>query len=42
VRRVAREKAQEFAARGIAGVDLCLSTFGPALSVPSRQWGGLT
>ena len=42
VRRVAREKAQEFAARGIAGVDLYLSTFGPALSVISRQWPVLT
>ena len=42
VRRVAREKAQEFAARGIVGVDLYLSTFGPALSVISRQWPVLT
>jgi len=42
VRRVAREKAQEFAAQGIVGVDLYLSTFGPALSVISRQWPVLT
>ena len=42
VRRVAREKAAEFAARGIAGVDLYLSTFGPVLSVISRHWPVLT
>ncbi len=42
VRRVAREKAAEFAAQGIGGVDLYLSTFGPALSVISRHWPVLT
>jgi len=42
VRQVAREKAQEFADRGIAGVDLYLSTFGPVLSVISRHWPVLT
>lgn len=38
VRRIAREKAEEFAAQGIGGVDLYISTFGPALSVISEQW----
>ena len=38
VRRVAREKAEEFSAAGIEGVDLYISTFGPTLSVISRQW----
>lgn len=38
VRRVAREKAAEFSAAGIDGVDLYISTFGPTLSVISRQW----
>ena len=38
VRRVAREKAEEFLAAGIDGVDLYISTFGPTLSVISRQW----
>jgi len=38
VRRVAREKAEEFLAAGIEGVDLYISTFGPTLSVISRQW----
>ena len=42
VRRVAREKAQEFAALGITGVDLYLSVFGPVLAVISRQWPVLT
>jgi len=42
VRRVARERAEEFAARGIAGVDLFLSVFGPVLSVISRHWPVLT
>ena len=42
VRRVAREKAEEFAAQGIGGVDLYISTFGPALSVISEQWPVLT
>jgi putative DNA methylase len=38
VRQVAREKAKEFLAAGIEGVDLYISTFGPTLSVISRQW----
>ena len=38
IRRVAREKAEEFLAAGIEGVDLYISTFGPTLSVISRQW----
>jgi putative DNA methylase len=38
VRHVAREKASEFLAAGIDGVDVYISTFGPALSVISRQW----
>ena len=38
VRRVAREKAEEFLAAGIEGVDLYISTFGPTLSVISRPW----
>jgi len=42
VRYVAREKAAEFAARGIGGVDLYLSTFGPVLAVISEQWPVLT
>jgi len=42
VRQEARDKATEFAARGIEGVDLYLSTFGPALSVISQHWPILT
>ena len=42
VRQVAREKAAEFAERGIEGVDLYLSTFGPVLSVISQHWPVLT
>ncbi len=42
VRQVAREKAAEFAAQGITGVDLYLSTFGPVLSVISQHWPVLT
>ena len=42
VRREVRERAQEYAAQGISGVDLFLSTFGPALSVISQQWPVLT
>ncbi len=38
VRSTAREKAQEFAVAGIDGVDLLLSSYGPALSVISRHW----
>lgn len=42
VRRVAREKALEYAAQGIGGVDLYISTFGPTLSVISENWPVLT
>lgn len=38
VRAAAREARIEFAEKGIAGVDLLLSTYGPALSVISSQW----
>lgn len=34
----AREAAGEFAADGMVGIDLTLSTFGPVLSVLSRNW----
>ena len=42
VRQVAREKAAEFAERGIEGVDVYLSTYGPVLSVISQHWPVLT
>jgi adenine-specific DNA methylase len=42
VRRVARERAAEFLAEGITGVDLYISAFGPALSVISEHWPVLT
>lgn len=42
VRRVALERAAEFQAAGISGVDLYISTFGPTLAVISRQWPVLT
>jgi len=42
VQRMAREKAAEFAAQGVRGVDLYISTFGPALSVISERWPVLT
>jgi putative DNA methylase len=42
VRETAREKAHEFAERGIEGVDLYLSTFGPVLAVISEHWPVLT
>jgi len=38
VRRVAREKAAFFQQKGLRGVDLYISTFGPALEVLSRNW----
>ena len=38
VRQVAREKAADFAAQGVTGVDLYISTFGPVLSVISEHW----
>jgi hypothetical protein len=42
VREIARQKAQEFSAQGISGVDLYISTFGPALSIISEHWPVLT
>ena len=42
VRETARRKAEEFAAQGIRGVDLYISTFGPALSIISEHWPVLT
>ncbi len=42
VRAVAREKAAEFNAQGVGGVDLYLSTFGPVLAVISERWPVLT
>jgi putative DNA methylase len=42
VRQVARQKAEEFQAQGIRGVDLYISTFGPALSIISENWPVLT
>ena len=42
VRRVAREKAEEYRADGIEGVDLYVATFGPVLSIISRRWPVLT
>ena len=38
VQRTARESAERFRAEGLEGVDLYISTFGPTLSVISRQW----
>lgn len=38
VAKAAREAAAEFAADGMVGIDLTLSTFGPVLSVLSRNW----
>lgn len=42
VRQVARDRAADFQKAGISGVDLYISTFGPTLSVISRQWPVLT
>jgi len=42
VRQVARQKAAEFQAQGIGGVDLYISTFGPVLSIISENWPVLT
>lgn len=42
VRETARSKAAEFAAEGIRGVDLYISTFGPTLSIISEHWPVLT
>ncbi|MGH9087157.1 MAG: DUF1156 domain-containing protein, partial [Acidimicrobiales bacterium] len=38
VRQAAKEAVARFAAAGIGGVDLLLSTYGPALSVVSAHW----
>ena len=42
VREKARSKAAEFEKQGIRGVDLYISTFGPVLSIISRNWPVLT
>jgi putative DNA methylase len=42
VRETARQKAAEFAAMGIGGVDLYISTFGPTLCIISEHWPVLT
>lgn len=42
VRRLARDKAAEYMAQGITGVDLYISTFGPTLSLISEHWPVLT
>ncbi|HKZ82398.1 MAG TPA: hypothetical protein VJ793_01935 [Anaerolineae bacterium] len=42
VRETARQKAAEFAAMGISGVDLYISVFGPTLSIISEHWPVLT
>jgi len=38
VREEARAKARAFHSQGISGVDLYISTFGPVLSILSRNW----
>jgi adenine-specific DNA methylase len=38
VRRVVRAKVREFQEAGLAGIDLYLACFGPALEVFSRHW----
>ncbi|MDR7416913.1 MAG: DUF1156 domain-containing protein [Armatimonadota bacterium] len=42
VREVARDKAREYQAAGISGVDLYLATYGPVLGVISERWPILT
>jgi hypothetical protein len=42
VRQEAREKARLFHGQGISGVDLYISTFGPVLSILSKNWPVLT
>jgi hypothetical protein len=42
VKDVAHQKATEFEAQGIRGVDLYISTFGPVLSIISENWPVLT
>src|SRR5579883_226636 len=38
VRNVVREKVREFQEAGLAGIDLYLACFGPALEIFSRNW----
>ena len=38
VRQAAKDAVERFSAAGISGVDLLLSTYGPALSVISAHW----
>jgi putative DNA methylase len=38
VRRVVRQKVREFQEAGLAGIDLYLACFGPALEIFSRRW----
>jgi adenine-specific DNA methylase len=38
VRRQARKSAEEFEEQGITGVDLYIATFGPTLSILSKNW----
>jgi adenine-specific DNA methylase len=38
VRNVVRQKVREFQEAGIAGIDLYLACFGPALEILSRRW----
>ena len=38
VAAVARQAAERFSGAGLVGIDLTISTFGPALSVLSRNW----
>jgi len=38
VAATARQAAEQFSADGMSGIDLTLSTFGPVLSVLSRNW----
>jgi hypothetical protein len=42
VKAVARQKAEDFEAEGITGVDLYISTFGPVLAIISESWPVLT
>ena len=42
VKQTARETARRFEQEGIRGVDLYISTFGPALSIISERWPVLT
>ncbi|MDE0603884.1 MAG: DUF1156 domain-containing protein [bacterium] len=42
IRELTRQKAEQYSAYGVEGVDLYIATFGPVLSVISRQWPVLT